>query len=77
VTNKSGPLNAWVAKKAGNVRDPGQTISSPRYKPVDWIEAVVPGTVLTSSTSVPVASHTGLRFCFGESIRVLDSLGSA
>jgi mannosylglycoprotein endo-beta-mannosidase len=60
--NNSWPLNAWLAKKAGAVHDTGQTISSPGYKPVDWIDAVVPGTVLTTLLKNGVPGHFGPGF---------------
>jgi mannosylglycoprotein endo-beta-mannosidase len=62
VINKSWPFDAWLAKKAGTVHDTGQTISSPDYKPVDWIEAVVPGTVLTTLLKNGVPGHVGPGF---------------
>jgi hypothetical protein len=54
MTDNKWSLNeAWLAKKASELHDTGKIISSPAYQPVDWIDAVVPGTVLTtSSTSV-------------------------
>ena len=66
--NKSWPLNAWLAKKAGAVHDTGQTISSPNYNPVNWIEAVVPGTVLTTLLKNGVPGHfaPGLDPYFGQ-----------
>jgi mannosylglycoprotein endo-beta-mannosidase len=67
--NNSWPLNnAWLAKKASNVRDTGQTISSPNYNPVDWIDAVVPGTVLTTLLKNGVPGHfsPGLDPYFGQ-----------
>ncbi len=47
--NNRSPLNSgWLAKKASEVPDMGQTISSPNYQIPGWIDAVVPGTVLTT-----------------------------
>src|ERR1051325_7695299 len=47
--NNKWPLNeAWLAKKASELHDTGTIISSPDYKPLDWLDAVVPGTVLTT-----------------------------
>ena len=62
MSNKSWPFNAWLAKQAGTVPDTGQAISSPGYKPVDWIEAVVPGTVLTTLLKNGLPDYFGPGF---------------
>jgi len=71
------PLNHdWLAKKASNVQDTGQTISSPGYKPVDWIEAVVPGTVLTTLLKHGVPDHFGPGFdpYFGQNSKSIPDI---
>ncbi len=75
--NNRWPLNnAWLAKKAGDVQDTGQTISSPNYKPLDWIEAVVPGTVLTTLLKNGLPGHFGPGFdpYFGENSKSIPDI---
>jgi hypothetical protein len=69
-------VNAWFAKKASNVQDTGQTISSPNYNPVDWIEAVVPGTVLTTLLKNGVPGHfsPGLDPYFGQNSQSIPDI---
>ena len=49
--------DGWWAKKASEVQDTGQTITSPNYRKVDWIAAVVPGTVLTTLLKNGLPDH--------------------
>jgi mannosylglycoprotein endo-beta-mannosidase len=74
--NENWPVNAWLAKKASNVRDTGQTISSPTYNPVDWINAVVPGTVLTTLLKNGLPGHfsPGLDPYFGQNSQSIPDI---
>lgn len=75
--NNKWPLNGvWLAKKASDVHDPGNSISSPAYKPVNWIDAVVPGTVLTTLLKNGVPGHFGPGFdpYFGQNSRSIPDL---
>jgi len=43
------PLDeGWKAKRASEVLVDGTVISTPEFELYDWMEAVVPGTVLTT-----------------------------
>jgi len=48
-----GGLNSWAIKKVSTLKESGGTISSPSYRAVDWLPAIVPGTVLNTL----VANH--------------------
>ena len=58
VINTMWPFkDGWFAKKASEVQDTGQTITSPNYTAENWIDAVVPGTVLTTLLKNGLAGH--------------------
>ena len=38
--------DGWAIQSSAKVHAPGETISSPEYKPVDWYKATVPSTVV-------------------------------
>jgi hypothetical protein len=43
-----GGAYRWSMKKAGDVKESGETLSQPEYAPEGWLPAIVPGTVLNS-----------------------------
>lgn len=70
--------SGWVAKKASEVKDDGTTITSPNYQTDDWIEAVVPGTVLTTllKKGLPPFFGPGVDpYCGNESRLIPDISG--
>lgn len=56
--NNTWPFkDGWLAKKAGDVQDTGQAITSANYQTVDWLDAIVPGTVLTTLLKNGLPGH--------------------
>ncbi len=42
----------WKLQRASEVNEPGEAIASTDYKPIDWVIATVPGTVLSSFLNI-------------------------
>lgn len=76
INNRQPFIDGWLAKKAGEVQDTGQTITSPNYQTLDWIEAVVPGTVLTTLLKNGLPGHFSPGFdpYFGKNSRSIPDI---
>ena len=62
--NFGGP-NAWTIKKVSALKESGSIISSPFYRAVNWMPAIVPGTVLNTL----VANHVYPEPYYGDQNR--------